>query len=603
VPSAATKFVQPPGGAVPSAATMLVQPPGGAVPSAAKMFVQAPGGAVPSAARRSVDLQAAWVDLQGAYRWHLQVAWVDLQAWQQEGTSSLEALSQSVLKRFKKTILKTLVYFIMGLGYEKCEASKKAISQRAGDYLTRLQELMALIARQDSPAVPAPLAAAAPKPKGEWIGDEDGKVPSAPKMFVQPLGGVVPSTAKKLVQTPDGAVPSSATKSVQPPGGAVPSAAKNSEQPPGGAVPSAAKKFVQPPCGVCVGAPSCAQGVVPWVGPTDGRGVGEVPPLSSVGTPSSGVVMSELAVPVPTGTPVVLVPPGRATTSEGVGVSKVGLPQHPHTASTVVSAGESPAAAAVSSASGERGAQTPRSAIGAACTSGGEGALLPSTAVVSADAGGDEEDVLPHVTAGYLAGPGICHPVFLLQQKRPPFRLCAYPVPEWPASVVGVTELSTWRNRCDLAFRFDPAPQCVNPGCLKKAKFRCGSCIGCTPYCSKRCQNRGWSSHMHSCTGGGPVPSLFKGSRPPCAAHHPGHVRMSQVYCDSCQQGFCSAVCLASTDSLLFHLGSCSLHNPPAPLPLSSPPSSSHPLSVPTPLDGGVRSAQSPVPPPPDVSI
>ena len=270
------------------------------------------------------------------------------------------------------------------------------------------------------------------------------------------------------------------------------------------------------------------------------------------------------------------------------------LPQHPHTAGTVVSEGESPAEAAVASACGERGAQTPRSAIGAACTSGGEGAQLPSTAsvsavpgrdgakpsctaVVSAEAGGDVEDGLPHVAAGYLAGPGICHPVFLRQQKRLPFRLCTYPVSEWPAPVEGVNEISTWRNRCDLAFRFDPAPQCANPGCLKKAKFRCGNCIGCTPYCSKRCQNRGWSSHMHSCTGAGPVPSLFKGSRPPCAAHHSGHVRKSQVYCDSCQQGFCSAACLASTDSMLFHLGSCSLHTHPAPLPHASPPASAHP--------------------------
>ena len=72
--------------------------------------------------------------------------------------------------------------------------------------------------------------------------------------------------------------------------------------------------------------------------------MGEVPPLSSVGTPSGGAVTSELAVPVPTGTPVELVPPGRATTSVGVGVSKVLLHQHPHTAGTVVAAGESPAA-------------------------------------------------------------------------------------------------------------------------------------------------------------------------------------------------------------------------------------------------------------------
>ena len=80
------------------------------------------------------------------------------------------------------------------------------------------------------------------------------------------------------------------------------------------------------------------------VGPTDGRGVGEVPPPSSVGTLSGGAVTSELVVPVSTGTPVELVPPGRATTSVGVGVSKALLHQHPHTVGTVVAAGESPAA-------------------------------------------------------------------------------------------------------------------------------------------------------------------------------------------------------------------------------------------------------------------
>ena len=78
-------------------------------------------------------------------------------------------------------------------------------------------------------------------------------------------------------------------------------------------------------------------------GPTDRRGVGEAPPPPSVGTLSGGVVMSELAVPVSTGTPVVLVPPGRATTSAGVGVGKELLHQHPHTAGTVAAAGESPA--------------------------------------------------------------------------------------------------------------------------------------------------------------------------------------------------------------------------------------------------------------------
>ena len=91
-------------------------------------------------------------------------------------------------------------------------------------------------------------------------------------------------------------------------------------------------------------APPCAQGSVPCVGPTDGRGVGEVPPPLSVGALSGGAATSELAVPVPTGTPVELVPPGRATASVGVGVSKALLHQHPHTVGTVVAAGEPPAA-------------------------------------------------------------------------------------------------------------------------------------------------------------------------------------------------------------------------------------------------------------------
>ena len=95
---------------------------------------------------------------------------------------------------------------------------------------------------------------------------------------------------------------------------------------------------------LCAVAPSCVQGIVPCVGPTDGRGVGEVPPPLSVGTLSGGAVTSELVVPVSTGTPVELVPPGRATTSVGVGVSKALLHQHPHTVGTVVAAGESPAA-------------------------------------------------------------------------------------------------------------------------------------------------------------------------------------------------------------------------------------------------------------------
>ena len=94
---------------------------------------------------------------------------------------------------------------------------------------------------------------------------------------------------------------------------------------------------------LCAVALSCAQGSVPCVGPTDGRGVGEVPPPLSVGTLSGGAVTSELVVPVSTGTPVELVPPGRATTSVGAGVSKELLHQHPHTAGTVVAAGESPA--------------------------------------------------------------------------------------------------------------------------------------------------------------------------------------------------------------------------------------------------------------------
>ena len=95
---------------------------------------------------------------------------------------------------------------------------------------------------------------------------------------------------------------------------------------------------------MCAVAPSCVQGIVPCFGPTDGGGVGEVPPPSSVGTLFGGAVTSELVVPVSTGTPVELVPPGRATTSVGVGVSNVLLHEHPHTAGTVVAAGESPAA-------------------------------------------------------------------------------------------------------------------------------------------------------------------------------------------------------------------------------------------------------------------
>ena len=61
------------------------------------------------------------------------------------------------------------------------------------------------------------------------------------------------------------------------------------------------------------------------VGPKVGRGVGEGPPPLSVGTLPGGAIASELVVPVSTGTPVELVPPGRATTSVGVGVSTVSL--------------------------------------------------------------------------------------------------------------------------------------------------------------------------------------------------------------------------------------------------------------------------------------
>ena len=98
---------------------------------------------------------------------------------------------------------------------------------------------------------------------------------------------------------------------------------------------------VRPLCGKCL--LPFRKGTGATHGPTDRRGVGEAPPPPSVGTLSGGVVMSELAVPVSTGTPVVLVPPGRATTSAGVGVGKELLHQHPHTAGTVVAAGESPA--------------------------------------------------------------------------------------------------------------------------------------------------------------------------------------------------------------------------------------------------------------------
>ena len=62
--------------------------------------------------------------------------------------------------------------------------------------------------------------------------------------------------------------------------------------------------------------------------------MGEVPPLSFVGTLHGGAV---------TGSHVEPVPPGRATTSVGAGVSKELLHQHLHTAGTVVAAGESPA--------------------------------------------------------------------------------------------------------------------------------------------------------------------------------------------------------------------------------------------------------------------
>ena len=98
---------------------------------------------------------------------------------------------------------------------------------------------------------------------------------------------------------------------------------------------------MRPLCGKCL--LPLGKGTGATDGPTDRRGVGEAPPPPSVGTLSGGAVTSELAVPVSTGTPVVLVPPGRATTSAGVGVGKELLHQHPHTAGTVVAAGESPA--------------------------------------------------------------------------------------------------------------------------------------------------------------------------------------------------------------------------------------------------------------------
>jgi hypothetical protein len=70
------------------------------------------------------------------------------------------------------------------------------------------------------------------------------------------------------------------------------------------------------------------------LGPRMGGVWAGVPPLSSVGTLHGGAV---------TGSHAELVPPGRATTSVGTGVSKELLHQHLHTAGTVVAAGESPA--------------------------------------------------------------------------------------------------------------------------------------------------------------------------------------------------------------------------------------------------------------------
>jgi hypothetical protein len=53
---------------------------------------------------------------------------------------------------------------------EKSEASKKVIMQRVGGYMTRAEELKTLIARQNSPAAPAPVAAAAPKYTSDLLG-------------------------------------------------------------------------------------------------------------------------------------------------------------------------------------------------------------------------------------------------------------------------------------------------------------------------------------------------------------------------------------------------------------------------------------------------
>ena len=83
--------------------------------------------------------------------------------------------------------------------------------------------------------------------------------------------------------------------------------------------------------------------VVQADGLTDRGCVGEAPPPPSVGTLSGGVVTGSPAWLASASAQAELVPPGRATTSVGAGVSKELLHQHPHTAGTSVAAGESPA--------------------------------------------------------------------------------------------------------------------------------------------------------------------------------------------------------------------------------------------------------------------
>ena len=278
---------------------------------------------------------------------------------------------------------------------------------------------------------------------------------------------------------------------------------------------------------LCAVAPPSVQGIVPYVGPTGRRGVGEVPSPASVGTLSGGVVTSELVVPVTMGTPVELVPPGRATTSAGVGVSKVLLHRHPHIVGTVVAAGESPAAGTPTHA------HAPHCLQQSPClrVSKHAHAALPLACPPHAAApciGVDEDTGGRCALSTSAVGKGEARQ--RLQHARGS----------------GVKDAPTTEAL--------PRVGCARRGCNRKAKFTCaGSGV---KLCSKSCQHRQrrWSK-------GESVPALQKGTGGWCAGIHTARHRGS-VRCADCHAHFCTRSCLQDPDNKGRHRSGCMARRP-----------------------------------------